>query len=243
MNAKFFGDSKDLFKYDLITAILKNFHGKIDRLVIIPMLTDYYPRFRATPGCRNKNLIECFRRFRTKEDVDNYYLTLKEYFKELKESIGTKKVRVRIMKENTFTQQTRSAYFTSVLEDFPTGCLLFVDPDTGIKEHNYNAKHLTFAELKKIWDNLDTESILMIYQHFQKFRTIGRSDPNSKAADVTRLTGTPPLIIADNTVMFIFLTKNTELRTELKEILKNYQKNIHNSVKDPKKRRTLTLTV
>ncbi|MDD1697061.1 MAG: hypothetical protein LUQ36_01750, partial [Methanoregula sp.] len=64
MNAKFFGDPKDLFKYDLITDILKNFHGKIDRLVIIPMLTAYYPRFRGNPGCRNKNLIECFRRFR-----------------------------------------------------------------------------------------------------------------------------------------------------------------------------------
>jgi hypothetical protein len=32
------------------------------------------------------------------------------------------------------------------------------------------------------------------------------------------------------------------LRTELKDILKNYQKTVHNSVKDPKKRRTLTLT-
>ena len=146
------------------------------------------------------------------------------------------------MKENTFSQQTRSAYFTSVLEDFPTGCLLFVDPDTGIKEHNFNAKHLTFAELKALWDNLDTESILMVYQHFQKFRTIGRSDPDSKAEDVTLLTGSSPLIIADNTVMFIFMTKNTGLRTQLKDILKNYQKNIHNSVKDPKKRRTLTLT-
>ena len=30
MNAKFFGDPKDLFKYDLITDILKNFHGKIN---------------------------------------------------------------------------------------------------------------------------------------------------------------------------------------------------------------------
>jgi hypothetical protein len=146
------------------------------------------------------------------------------------------------MKENTFSQQTRSAYFSSVVEDFPTGCLLFVDPDTGIKERNFNAKHLTFTELKELWDNLDTESILMIYQHFQKFRTTGRSDPNSKAADVTRLIGASPLIIADNTVMFIFLTKNRELRTELKDILKNYQKTVHNSVKDPKKRRTLTLT-
>jgi hypothetical protein len=82
----------------------------------------------------------------------------------------------------------------------------------------------------------------MIYQHFQKFRVIGRSDPDSKAADVAHLTGTSPLIIADNTVMFIFLTKNSDLRAELRDILKTYQKNIHNSVKDPKKRRTLTLT-
>ncbi|MDD1695344.1 MAG: hypothetical protein LUQ54_00460, partial [Methanoregula sp.] len=152
MNVKFFGDSKDLFKYDLITAILKNFHGKIDRLVLVPMLTEYIPRFRGTPGCRNKNLIECFHRFRTKEDVDTYYLTLKEYFKELRETIGIKKVRVRIMKENTFSHQTRSAYFSAIFEDFPTGCLLFIDPDTGIKEKNYNAKHLTFSELKAFWD-------------------------------------------------------------------------------------------
>ncbi len=242
MNAKFFGDPKDLFKYDLITDILKNFHGKIDRLVIVPMLTAYYPRFRGNPGCRNKNLIECFRRFRTKEDVDNYYTTLKEYFKDLKESIGIKKVRVRIEKEEIFSQATRSEYFSRILENFPQACLLFIDPDIGIKENNYTAKHLSFAELKRFWDQIDNESILMIYQHFQRNRVLGSTDPKSKAADVTRLIGTSPIILADTTVMFIFLTKNPELRSELKDILKNYQKRIHNSINNPKKRRTLTLS-
>ena len=242
MNAKFFGDSKDLFKYDLITDILKNFYGKTDRLVIVPMLTAYYPRFRGNTGCRNKNLIECFRRFRTKEDVDNYYMTLKRYFKDLRESIGIKKVRVRIEKDETFSQQTRSVYFSGILEHFPQACLLFIDPDIGVKEKNYTEKHLSFAELKEFWDRLDNESILMIYQHFQRNRVLGGSDPSSKAADVTRLTSSSPLIIADNTVMFIFLTKNPELRSELKEILKNYQKKILNLIKDPKKRHTLTLT-
>jgi hypothetical protein len=56
------------------------------------------------------------------------------------------------------------------------------------------------------------------------------------------LVGSAPLIIADTAVMFIFLTKNPELRSELKEILKNYQKRIHSSIKDPKKRRTLSIT-
>lgn len=243
MNAKFFGDSKDLFKYDLITDILKNFHGKIDRLVIVPMLTAYYPRFRGNTGCRNKNLIECFRRFRTKEDVDNYYATLKQYFKDLKESIGIKKVRVRIEKDEIFSQQTRSVYFSGILEHFPkAACLLFIDPDIGVKENNYTAKHLSFAELKGFWDRLDNESILMIYQHFQRNRVLGGSDPGSKAAAITRFIGITPLIIADATVMFIFLIKNPELRSELKEILTHYQKQTHSSIKDPKKHRALTIT-
>ncbi len=242
MNAKFFGDSKDLFKYDLITDVIKNFHGKIDRLVIVPMLTAYYPRFKGNTGCRNKNLIECFRRFRTKEDVDNYYATLKQYFKDLRESIGVKKVRVRIEKDETFSQQTRSEYFSGIFEQFPQACILFIDPDIGVKEHNYTAKHLSFAELKEFWDRLDNESILMIYQHFQRNRVVGGSDPNSKAAAITRFIGISPLIIADTTVMFIFLIKNPDLRAELREILKKYQKRIHDSIKDPRKRRSLTIT-
>jgi hypothetical protein len=242
MNVKFFGDSKDLFKYDLITDVIKNFHGKIDRLVIVPMLTAYYPRFKGNTGCRNKNLIECFRRFRTKEDVDNYYTTLKQYFKDLRESIGVKKVRVRIEKDETFSQQTRSGYFSGIFEKFPQACLLFIDPDIGVKEHNYTAKHLSFAELKEFWDRLDNESVLMIYQHFQRNRVVGGSDPNSKAAAITRFIGISPLIIADTTVMFIFLIKNPDLRSELREILTNYQKRIHDSIKDPRKRRSLTIT-
>ncbi|MCK9593029.1 MAG: hypothetical protein M0Q91_13575 [Methanoregula sp.] len=241
MNVKFFGDSKDLFKYDLITDILKNFHGKIDRLVIVPMLTSYYPRFRGNTGCRNKNLIECFRRFRTKEDVDNYYTTLRQYFKDLKESIGIKKVRVRIEKDETFSQQTRSVYFSGIFEHFPQACLLFIDPDTGVKENNYTAKHLSFAELKEFWDRLDNESVLMIYQHFQRNQVLGSSDPHSKAAAISRFIGISPLIIADTAVMFIFLIKNPELRSELKEILKNYEKRTHDSIKDPKKRRVLII--
>jgi len=197
MNAKLFGCPKDLFKYDLILDILKNFHGKIGRLVIVPMLTSYYPRFRRNPGFRNKNLIECFRRFRTKEDVDNYYMTLWEYFKDLKESIGTNKVKVRIEKDEMFSPQTRSAYFSTIFSHFLLTSLLFIDPDTGIKEQNYNEKHLSFDELKTFWDQLDTGSVLRVGQHFQKNRMFGRSDPESKAADVIRLTSSSPLIIAE----------------------------------------------
>jgi hypothetical protein len=96
--------------------------------------------------------------------------------------------------------------------------------------------------LKAFWDQLDNESVLMVGQHFQKNRLFGRSDPESKASDVIRLTSSSPLIIADNTVMFIFLTKNSKLRSELREILKNYEKKIQSVVKDPKKSHAITVT-
>jgi inosine/xanthosine triphosphate pyrophosphatase family protein len=42
--------------------------------------------------------------------------------------------------------------------------------------------------------------------------------------------------------MFIFLTKNAQLRSELREILKNYEIKIQSIVKDPKKRHAISVT-
>jgi len=222
MNPKFFGDTKDLFKYDLIASVIKGFKGRIDRLVIIPMLTKYDPKFRGNPGCRNTNLIACFRRLRRTEEVDHYYDELKSYLKELKADIKKEKVRVRIEKGEIFSQQKRGEYFQSIFGNFPAAALIFVDPDTGIKEKEFTEKHLSFPELKKLYDLLDEKSILMVYQHYQRRRLPGSDEVKKKCRDVLALTGTAPLVIADNTVMFLFLAKNPALRDQLTEILRNY---------------------
>jgi|GEM_PF-958007 hypothetical protein len=222
MNPKFIGDTKDLFKYDLITSIVKGFKGGIDRIVIVPMLTKYDPKFKGNPGCRNTNLIACFRRLRRTEDIDHYYDELKSYIKELKADIKKEKVRVRVEKKEIFSQQNRGEYFLGIYENFPTSSLIFIDPDTGIKEKGFTEKHLSFAELKKLYELLDSESILMIYQHYQRRRLNSPDEPKRKFQDILTLTGTAPLVIADNTVMFMFLTKNMALYDTLTEILRNY---------------------
>jgi len=222
MNPKFIGDTKDLFKYDLITSIVKGFKGGIDRIVIVPMLTKYDPKFKGNPGCRNTNLIACFRRLRRTEDIDHYYDELKSYIKELKADIKKEKVRVRVEKKEIFSQQNRGEYFLGIYENFPTSSLIFIDPDTGIKEKAFTEKHLSFAELKKLYELLDSESILMIYQHYQRRRLNSPDEPKRKFQDILTLTGTAPLVIADNTVMFMFLTKNMVLYDTLTEILRNY---------------------
>jgi hypothetical protein len=222
MNAKYFGDTKDLFKYDLITSLIKGFKGRIDRIVIVPMLTKYDPDFKGNPGCRNTDLIACFRRLRRTEEVDHYYDELKSYIKELKADINKKKVRIRIEKGEIFSKQKRDEYFRSIYENFPTASLIFIDPDTGIKEKNFTEKHLAFSELKKFYEQLDTESILMVYQHYQRRRPPASDEPKRKFNEVLTLTGTAPIIIADNTVMFLFLTKDQELYETLTGVLRNY---------------------
>jgi len=222
MNPKFFGDTKDLFKYDLLASIIKGFQGGIDRIVIVPMLTKYDPKFKGNPGCRNTNLIACFRRLRRMEDIDHYYDELKSYIKELKADINKEKVRVRVEKKEVFSQQNRDEYFRGIYENFPAAALIFVDPDTGIKEKDFTEKHLSFTELKKMYDLLDNESILMIYQHYQRRRLPGSDEPKRKFQDILRLTGAAPLVIADNTVMFLFLTKNLAFHDTLTEVLRNY---------------------
>ncbi len=222
MNPKFFGDAKDLFKYDLITTIMKGVGESIDRIVIVPMLTKYDPKFRGNPGCRNTNLIACFRRLRRTEEVDHYYDELKDYLKELKKDLQKDKVRVRIEKKEIFSQQTRDHYFKSFYDNFPGNSLIFIDPDTGIKEKNFTEKHFSFQELKQAHDLLDQNSILMVYQHYLRRRQPGLNDAEKKSREIKELTGTAPLVIADNTVMFIFLTRNRELRETLAKILRNY---------------------
>jgi hypothetical protein len=222
MNPKFIGDTKDLFKYDLISSIIKGFKGSIDRIVIVPMLTKYDPNFKGNPGCRNTNLIACFRRLRRTEEVDHYYDELKSYIKELKADIKKEKVRVRIEKDEIFSQENRDKYFRGIYDNFPTAALVFVDPDTGIKEKNFTQKHLSFSELKKMYELLDNESILMIYQHYMRRRLPGSNEPKKKFQEILQLTGASPIVIADNTVMFLFLTKNPDLHDRLTEILRNY---------------------
>jgi hypothetical protein len=243
MNAKYFGDTKDLFKYDLITSLIKGFKGRIDRVVIVPMLTKYNPDFKGNPGCRNTDLIACFRRLRRTEEVDHYYDELKSYIKELKTDINKKKVRIRIEKSEIFSKQKRDEYFQSVYENFPTAALIFIDPDTGIKEKNFTEKHLAFSELKKFYEQLDNESILMVYQHYQPRKPPAPDEPKRKFNDVLTLTGATPIIIADNTVMFLFLTKNQELYDTLTGILRNYARVEQTAARNKNSNRSIDVIV
>ena len=63
--------------------------------------------------------------------------------------------------ENIF----RIDYFKAVMENSLIKSLIFIDPDNGLQVKKSNKKHILYAELLDIYNIIDYDSILMIYQH------------------------------------------------------------------------------
>jgi hypothetical protein len=110
--------------------------------------------------------------------------------------------------------------------------LIFLDPDTGLKENGATQKHLRYSELRDLFLELDDKSILMIYQHHYRYRMKNQNFPESIADIVQQEIGTKPVYIDDNTIMFLFLTKKTYLKEKLEGILKDYKKKYTGSSKN-----------
>ena len=168
---------------------------------------------------------------------------MKSYIKELKTDINKKKVRIRIEKSEIFSKQKRDPYFQSIYENFPESALIFIDPDTGIKEKNVTEKHLAFSELKTFYEYLDNESILMVYQHYQRRKPPAPDEPKRKFNEVVTLIGATPIIIADNSVMFLFLTKNQKLYDTLTRILRNYARVEQAAARNKNRERSIDVIV
>jgi hypothetical protein len=121
--------------------------------------------------------------------------------------------------------------------------LIFIDPDTGIKEKGATEKHLTFSELNHFYELLDNKSILMVYQHYQHRKPPAPDEPKRKFNEVSTLTGATPIIIADNSVMFLFLTKNPDLYESLTRILRNYARVEQTAARNKNSERSIDVIV
>jgi len=230
MKNQYFGDVRDLFKYDLIQRVLQEI-TPLKRLSFIPMLTrnklrregnkrDFNGAEKAgRPGTKNKRLIN-FLNEKYKVDVDKRDFTeIKTYFKS--EGIG-----VGIYKGHEyFNHETRGEYFENIPEDFLRNSLVFVDPDIGLEIKNSGEEHLLYQDVKNLYGRMDEDSILMIYQHFPQaqFRHEEYS-PKGRSNDLRKFTRCLPIYISDNEIFFLFLAKNDELKNQLARIVSKYKR-------------------
>jgi hypothetical protein len=227
MNRQFFGDTRDLFKYDLVRHTMKALQA-FDSFTFIPMLTEDTEQTKKSKsavkdlenaikagkaGSQNKDLMEHMMRLQEIDSDLEYFQTIRAYFK--KENIL-----VDILHKHPFSHEERGRYFENILTHLPKKSLVFLDPDTGLEERKPSKKHLLFDEVKRIHDTMDTKTVLMIYQHFPREKRKGYTQ--RRCTELLNLTGSCPISITDNEIVFFFIMKNEKLRESLKETLALY---------------------
>jgi hypothetical protein len=227
MNRIYFGDTRDLFKFDLVRHIMKAFPD-LASFTFVPMLTEdekpYGTKKTASKdlgmaqkngkaGTRNLELMEDMGRLQEINDDLAYFQGIQSYF-------SKEKIIVDVLHRDTFSHEHRENYFKKVFEKFPEKSLIFLDPDTGLEVKNPTQRHLLFDEVKKIYDHMDNQSILMIYQHIPRVVRIGYI--RKRCRDIAAITHSRPETITDNEIVFFILTKNPLLKTRLCAVLGDY---------------------
>jgi len=227
MNIRFSGDTRDLFKFDLVRHLMKSF-PELASFTFIPMLTD-----RAAPtklkksaatdllkaakagkaGSQNRNLMEYLGKLQEIEDDMDYFTGIQSYFRQ-------ENILIDVLQKDRFSHEHRQNYFARLFEQFPKKSLVFLDPDTGLEIKNPTREHLLFDEVKKITDLMDDSSILMIYQHFPRKTHDGYI--RGRCSQLYELTGTHPVSITDNEIVFFLLAKDLKMRDQLVDIVAKY---------------------
>jgi hypothetical protein len=218
MNQQFFGDNRDLFKYDLIFAIMSRAKPRLKSFMLVPMLTGYRPYEKdAVAGMKNKKLRRCFHKFTGGKGALKYYREIQGYFE-------SGDINITIFPDFEFSQKNRARYFKKMSAHMPKRSLIFLDPDTGIQtDEKAEKQHLKFSELQEIYNQVDDGSVLMVYQHFYRDMKNPTDFPGHMADLVKEKTQEKPLIISDNSIMFLFLTKDEKLKKNLGKVLNDYK--------------------
>jgi len=227
MNRKYFGDTRDLFKFDLVRHLVKSL-PELAGFAFVPMLTESRTSGEkknrtktdldravqsGKAGSQNRKLREQLSRLQEISGDREYLAAISDYFE-------GEKILIDICCSEPFTHAGRDSYLGCVFDAFPKKSLIFFDPDTGLTEEKADKRHLLMQELKEIHDHMDKNSILMIYQHFPRVSHNGFVKKRCK--DLEKLTGTCPVTITDNEVIFFLLTKNPVLAGRLKVTLECY---------------------
>lgn len=219
MKNQYFGDNRDLLKFDLVFQIVKE--GLADRFTYIPMLTEDgveaeepdVRRCEASGGVKNTALLDFLDKaiVNEKRDVGQ----LDEFFKEngIEGQVYQKDI--------FFTHEGRKAYFSGIPQDFLVKSLILVDPDRGLEEDKNGAGNLLYSELASLYERMDDDSFLMFTQRFPY--DLYEAYLGMRCAELKdRIPGSRPISIDDLDCIIFFLTKNKYLQGCLVNLLKDY---------------------
>jgi hypothetical protein len=232
---KYFGDSRDFFKYDLIRAILSNKDLSLSHYVFVPMLTEHRNDNEGRILPRNRNDSSCdLLKFIT--DCDSKSLTHWERFLKRYAKYKT----LTPVDENFFSDGTRSEYwraFQPIIKQI--NALVFVDPDTGLEtgkpwylKKMGLEKYILNDELKSLINEIDASSALMLYQHLPRNKSKHNESVTKKLEQVHHA-NTSAFVCAyrEDDLAFLFVTKKEKLHKKIYTLLCKYHKDSNHDYK------------
>lgn len=229
MKNQYFGDVRDLFKYDLCLELLINTH--IKKLVFIPMLTPndsskdgrHINYEKAKAGYLRKNLVDFLSKCvkQGKRDIS----MLKVFFEKFnKENLLNQKIDLYIHKEGQYlSNQDREEHFNDIPKELLESSLILIDPDNGleVKSKTKMEKYLRYSELKALFEQMDKSSVIMVFQYIPRIKRHNYFETLKQKIE-KELNNPFILYVSDNRVVFFIIAKDNELYKLTKNVIKKY---------------------
>jgi len=219
---QYFGDNKDLLKDDLVLMIMQA--GLVKHFTFVPMLTEpdgtnhgeKADRSYARAGTGNKELVnfldECING--GQKDIEQMVGFFQRY------GIG---MTIYYGEDGYFSHWKRQSYFAGIESGLLSKSLILLDPDNGLEVKRSGEKHVLYSEVKELYERMDEDSILMVYQYFP--RAPRQQYLNGRAQELKeKVSGDYPVCIYDSEIAFFFLTKNGSLEHSLSHLIGDYTK-------------------
>jgi hypothetical protein len=224
---QYFGDRNDYFKYDLLIFLAEAL-ARIKRLSAIWMLTqdDGSTDGGGTNYRRGAGNRDLFRFLQANLAEHRQVSKLKEHFNTYWHEEKGFSLEFNSYRDSTyFTNLERKSYFSEIPIELLQSAVVFLDPDKGLEVKSANGrdldKYVKFEEVKGIYDKMNPDSCLVIYQHLPHVPR--KLFLYSLYRDLREYLKSPvPISITDNQVAFLMIAKEKNRQEELNTLLHDY---------------------
>jgi len=221
MKNQYFGDIKDLFKYDLVEWLIVRVPGP-ERFTFVTMLTENDERTdgnkldnRGRAGSLNTGLVDYLAE-RVAQGRRNV--------SEIRDFYEARDIGIDIYGEREyFTHNARSAYFEDIDDALLAHSLIVLDPDNGFEIKHSNERHVLGSEVADLYRRMAADSILAVFQHFRREKHDVTLAGVGRALEVA--CDCSPLWICDCEIIFFLLDKDPGVHSAIRRALAEYADN------------------
>lgn len=217
MKNQYFGDVNDFLKYDLVLTLAEKLDST-KAFTFIPMLTRNDDSGDGGlinyDGGRRRDLEKFLKR--CIRDMYRDILNLRFF-------MASQDIEYRPYRDaEYFRHEDREEYFDSIDPEMLKGSVVLIDPDNGLEVKSMRKrnghKYLRYGELRRIYDGIDDDSLVLVYQHIPRVKR--EKYFSAIAQRIRETTGAYPLCLSDSRIVFFILAKGALSRTW--EIIRRY---------------------